>query len=192
MDFYHRIRTAKVGYILLSIVLCIFGAVLIAVPNVSAVWLCRIGGILMLLFGMVKIVGYCSKDLYRLAFQHDLAFGILLIALGAVLVLRTDPMIVFLCTILGIYTLADALLKVQIAMDSKAFGLGKWWLILVSAVVTGVVGFVLLVRPWESVRVLTALLGLALLTEGVMNLTTILIAVKRIRDSRPVILDADT
>ena len=35
----------------------------------------------MLLFGFIKMIGYFSKDLYRLAFQFDLASGILLMAL---------------------------------------------------------------------------------------------------------------
>ena len=66
----------------------------------------------MVLFGLVKIVGYCSKDLYRLAFQFDLAFGILLVALGVILIIRTDAMVNLICIVMGICVLADALLKV--------------------------------------------------------------------------------
>lgn len=192
MYWNNRIRTAKLGYILLSIAMCVLGVTAAAVPNISAIWFCRVGGILMLLFGCVKIIGYCANDLYCLAFQHDLAFGILLIALGFVMILRTDPMIVILCTILGMFILADALLKVQIAIDSKKFGLGKWWMILFSAIVTGIIGFLLIYRPSESAAVLTVLLGLALITEGVMNLTMILIAVKLSHGRFPLIIDSDT
>lgn len=191
MYWNNRIRMAKTGYILLSVALCILGVVTAILPDFSAVWFCRIGGMVMLLFGIVKIIGYWSDDLYRLAFQHDLAFGILLIALGIVLILRTDPMIVLLCTILGIYILADALLKVQIAIDSKAFGIRKWWLILLSAIVTGVVGFLLIYCPSESVDVLMVFLGLALIAEGLMSLTTILIAVKLFRGRKPLIIDTN-
>lgn len=192
MYWNNRIRTAKLGYILLSFAMCILGVIAAAVPNISVIWFCRVGGILMLLFGCVKIIGYYANDLYCLAFQHDLAFGVLLIALGTVLILRTDPMIVILCTILGIFILADALLKVQIAIDSKKFGLGKWWMILLSAIVTGIIGFLLIYRPSESAAVLTVLLGLALIAEGVMNLTMILIAVKLSRGRFPLIIDSDT
>ena len=85
MDRNNKTRAARLGYILISIALCVLGIVSIAVPTLSAVRICRISGVLMILFGIIKILGYCSRDLYRLAFQHDLASGILLLALGTVM-----------------------------------------------------------------------------------------------------------
>lgn len=186
-----RIQAAKLGYILLSVALCVLGGVLIAVPDFSAALLCRLVGVTMLLFGAVKIIGYCSKDLYRLAFQYDLAFGILLIALGGILLFRPDTMVQIICIIMGVCVLADALLKIQISIDSKAFGLEKWWLILVTAILTGIAGFLLVLRPMESARAVMILLGVTLITEGLLNLTTILTAVKIIRRQRPEIIDTD-
>lgn len=77
-----RTQAAKIGYLIISVLLCLLGIALIAVPDFSAALLCKLMGVLMLLFGLIKITGYCAKDLYRLAFQFDLAFGILLMALG--------------------------------------------------------------------------------------------------------------
>ena len=53
--------------------LCALGILLVALPDFSAELFCRILGIIMLLFGLIKMIGYFSKDLYRLAFQFDLA-----------------------------------------------------------------------------------------------------------------------
>lgn len=181
----NRIKAAKLGYILISVALSVLGVILLAVPDFSATILCCLGGVIMILFGVVKIIGYCSKDLYRLAFQFDLAFGILLIALGLLLIARTNSMITILCTIMGIYVLADALLKIQIAIDSKAFGIQKWWLILSAAILTGIAGFLLIFRPSESTRIVMVLFGLTLLTEGILNLITILTAVKIIHHQLP-------
>ncbi len=172
------LHMAKYGYIILSALLCVLGIMLIAVPGFSVSLLCWMGGILLILFGCVKIVGYISKDLYRLAFQFDLAFGILLIALGAVLILRTDAMVHIICSLLGICILADALLKIQIAIDSKEFGIQKWWLILSAAIITGVFGFLMLFRPNESAQAVMILTGISLLAEGILNLITVLTAVK--------------
>lgn len=77
----NRIQAAKLGYTIISILLCVLGVVLIIVPDFSASLLCWLGGLLLVLFGLIKIAGYCSKGLYRLTFQYDLALGILLIAL---------------------------------------------------------------------------------------------------------------
>lgn len=187
-----RIQTAKVGYIIISVLLCVLGVALISVPGFSVSLLCRIGGLLLILFGLVKIIGYCSKDLYRLAFQYDLALGILMIALGIILIIRSDIMMNVICIFLGICILADALLKIQTAIDSKAFGIRRWWLILTVAIVTGIVGFLLILRPTEGAQAIMVLLGIALLAEGILNLVTILTVVKIIRRQFPVIVDVES
>lgn len=122
MNLNNRIKAAKIGYVMISVLLCVMGIVLIAVPDFSVTLLCKLGGGIMMLFGLVKIIGYCSKDLYRLAFQFDLAFGILFMALGIILIIRTDVMVNLICIVMGICVLADALLKIQISIDSKTFG----------------------------------------------------------------------
>ncbi len=187
----NRIKAAKTGYIIISILLCVLGIVLIAVPDFSVTLLCVLGGGIMMLFGLVKIIGYCSKDLYRLAFQFDLAFGILFVVLGFILIIRTDAMVNLICIVMGICVLADALLKIQISIDSKAFGIKKWWLILAMAILTGVAGFLLIFRPSESIQIIMILFGIVLITEGVLNLITILITVKIIRHQMPEVIDAE-
>lgn len=186
-----RIWAAKVGYIIISILIGVLGIVLIAVPNFSVSLLCRLGGGILILFGIVKIIGYCSNDLYRLAFQYDLAIGILLIALGAILILRTRIMTSLICVLLGIYTLADALLKIQISVDSKTFGIRQWWLILAVAIITGVVGFLLVFRPSENARIVMILLGLALLMEGALNFITVLTSVKINHHQSPIVTGSE-
>ncbi|WP_317322165.1 HdeD family acid-resistance protein [Subdoligranulum variabile] len=191
MQLNNRIKAAKIGYIMISILLCVLGIVLIAVPDFSVTLLCVLGGGIMMLFGLVKIIGYCSKDLYRLAFQFDLAFGILFVVLGFILIIRTDAMVNLICIVMGICVLADALLKIQISIDSRAFGIKKWWLILAMAILTGVAGFLLIFRPSESIQIIMILFGIVLITEGVLNLITILITVKIIRHQMPEVIDAE-
>lgn len=187
----NRIKAAKIGYIIISILLCVLGIVLIAVPDFSVTLLCVLGGGIMMLFGLVKIIGYCSKDLYRLAFQFDLAFGILFVVLGFILIIRTDAMVNLICIVMGICVLADALLKIQISIDSRAFGIKKWWLILAMAILTGVAGFLLIFWPSESIQTIMILFGINLITEGVLNLITILTAVKIIRHQLPEVIDVE-
>ena len=144
-------RAAKTGYVVMSIVFCVVGVLFIALPARSAVMIGRVLGAAMAAFGAVKLVGYFSRDLYRLAFQYDLEFGILLIALGVIVLLRTNGVMDFICIAAGVSILADGLFKIQIAIDARRFGIRDWWLILLLAVVTGGVGLLLVFRPWESV-----------------------------------------
>lgn len=191
MEVNTRLRAAKLGYIVLSILICALGIAVMAVPDFSVSLLCWIGGILLMAFGCIKILGYLSKDLYRLAFQYDLAFGILLCILGLILILRTDAMVHIICTVLGIFILADSLLKIQIAIDAKTFGIHLWWMILAVAIVTSVISFLLLFRPYESSAIIMIFLGTSLLGEGLLNLTTVLTAVKILQKKAPTFSDSE-
>ena len=184
MEINQKLRAAKYGYIILSVLICVFGIVMIAVPDLPLPVLFRISGILLMAFGCVKILGYLSRDLYQLAFQFDLAFGILLIVLGIVLVIRADAMIHLICILLGLFILADSLLKIQTAIDARAFGLRQWWLILAAAIVTAVFGAVLLFREKAATAAFVILLGISFLFEGLLNLTTVLVAVRILQKKR--------
>ena len=184
-------RAAKTGYVVMSIVFCVVGVLFIALPARSAVMIGRVLGAAMAAFGAVKLVGYFSRDLYRLAFQYDLEFGILLIALGVIVLLRTNGVMDFICIAAGVSILADGLFKIQIAIDARRFGIRDWWLILLLAVVTGGVGLLLVFRPWESVQVLAVLLGAALLAEGVLNLCVALSTVKIVKNQRPDVIETE-
>ena len=179
MQHTKTIRSAKVGYILVSVLLAALGLSLILISDYSPEALRWLGGSLLLLFGVIKLLAYLSKDLYRLAFQHDLAFGILLLLLGAVVMLRNNMLLS--CILLGLLILSDSLLKIQISIDAQRFGISLWWMILGFAVLTALFGLAVLFLPLESSALAQHLLGLALLGEGGLNLTTVLTAVQILR-----------
>ena len=184
-------KTAKIGYIVMSSLFCLLGIVLLFTPDASALWIGRLLGIGMIVFGAVKLVGYFSRDLFRLAFQYDLAFGILLMVLGIVTLSHPGDAMSFLCVMFGIPVLADGLFKIQIAVDSRRFGIRRWWLVLVLAALTCVIGVVLVFRPDAGVWALTALMGLSLLCDGVLNLSVALCTVKIVDHQRPDVIETD-
>lgn len=175
--FNKLIRAAKTGYIIVSLTMCILGIVMVLKPQTSTIVICYVAGGLLIIFGIVKIFGYLSKDLYRLAFQYDLAFGILLITLGIIMVCRPRGILTLFYSVVGILLLSDGLFKIQLSIDSKSFGISKWWLILLFAVLTGFFGVMLILRPIKGATAVAMLLGLALLAEGFMNLCVSLCAV---------------
>lgn len=182
-------RVAKTGYIVMSLAFCAVGVLFIVRPGLSAGLIGRALGAAMMLFGAVKLVGYCSRDLYRLAFQYDLGFGLLLIALGALVLIRPAGVLDFLFAALGVAVLTDGLYKVQIALDARRFGISAWWLTLVLAAATVAVGLALVFRPWDSARLLTILLGAALLAEGILNFCVAVSTVKIVNHQRPDVIE---
>ena len=184
-------RIAKIGYIVMSVMFCIAGALFIALPDISITMIGISMGIAMIVFDIVKLVGYFSRDLFRLAFQFDLELGILLLVLGLIVLIRPDDLMTFICIALGISILTDGLFKVQIALDSKRFGIKSWWVILALAVVAGTIGVFLIFRSAKSAQFLTVLLGVSILAEGILNLYTVISTVLIIKHQQPDVIEIE-
>ena len=184
-------QTAKAGYIVISAVLSLLGVFLMRKPDVSTAAVGTAAGVLLVIFGIIRLIGYFSRDLYRLAFQFDLAVGILLLILGIILLTKPQNLLHFLCVVTGMYVTADGLMKLQTAHDAHRFGIASWWMILAAALLTSAAGVCLLVRPAQSVRIGMQLFGAVLLAEGLLNLLTVLVTVKIVRNQKPDVIDID-
>jgi uncharacterized membrane protein HdeD (DUF308 family) len=178
-------RIAKYGYILVSAVFCMVGLAMLFLPEKPVETIGLFFGIAMIIFGGVKLIGYFSKDLFRLAFQYDLEFGILLLTLGIITLIKTGDRMDFICISLGICIFADSLFKVRIAFDAKSFGVKVWWLTFVLSILTGVMGMLLVFRPSESAGALTSLLGCGLLAEGILGMSVAISLVKIVKNQMP-------
>ena len=93
--------------------------------------------------------------------------------------------------IFGLLILADALFKIQMSIDAKKFGLNLWWRILLVAILTGVLGFLLLIRPFEAAEIMMILVGVSVLFEGILNLCVAIYTVKIIKNQKQDIIDMD-
>ena len=170
MDSLKMLKIARNGYIAISLIFCAMGLFLVCKPGCSAVIFCTIIGLLFIADGIIKMIGYFSKDFYCLAFQFDFAFGILSILLGFVFIVHPEHIISILPIVMGIFVLVDGVLKIQTALDAKTFGLTTWWMIILLAVATCICGLLLIFKPFESAVAMMVLLGITLLIDGIQNL----------------------
>ena len=185
------VRIAKTGCIVASVLLMALGVLLIVLPDLSISLVGIVAGAMLIALGILKLMGYFSRDMYQLAFQYDLAFGLLLVALGVLLMMQPNRAMHFLCLIVGISIAADGLLKFQTALEARRFGLGSWWLIMALGILAGVIGIVTAFRPAQSAQVRMVLMGISLLAEGALNLCVSLCAVKIIRAAQPDVIEAE-
>ena len=81
-------------------------------------------------------------------------------------------------TILGLVVFSDGVIKIQVARHAKSFGIVLWWLIMAFAALASVGGLVVAIYPWESVAILTTVMGVVFLIEGIMSACTVLTSVR--------------
>lgn len=172
------IRIAKISYIILSSLFIALGVGLIALRDLSVSLIGIAAGVMLIAFGIVKLIGYFSKDLYRLAFQFDLALGLLCLLLGLILLCNPVGFTTFVHFLIGIVVLTDSMFKLQTAFDAKRFGISNWWVIGLTSLLTGACGVLLVLNPFDGAKLIMRLIGITALLEGVLNLLVAVYAVK--------------
>ena len=174
-------KLAKAGYLIISAVFYVAGAAYIILPEVSPQTLCVISGIVLIAYGVIKIIGYFSKDLYCLAFQYDLACGLFLVVFGIIALVRSQRIIPHLSVGLGALILLDGLLSIQMSRDARQFGLETWYVILAAAIVVGVLGGVVIISPFHTTAGQHIAAGCALLAQGFKSQCVVHHTVKTVR-----------
>lgn len=86
--------------------------------------------------------------------------------------------------------LTDAVFKIQTSLDAKRFGLRKWWLILLIAALAGIAGFLLIIYPQESSRLIIMFVGLNLIIDGILNLWIVTYTVRIMKQTKEALEDA--
>ena len=171
MDDLKQLKIVKNVYIIMSLLFCALGIFLMAKPESSVRMLCVLMGTMLILYGIIKVSGYFTRDAFCLAFQFDLAFGILLMAVGVIMIARKNFAVDLIFSVFGILILADALFKIQMSVDAKRF-----------ARATGVIGVLVFIRPFDAAATMMILVGFSIFLEGLLNLCVALLTIRIIKN----------
>ena len=185
------IRVAKYGYILMSVLFCIAGIFMMIKPDISAQAIGLFAGLSMIVFGVIKLIGYFSKDLFRLAFQYDLQFGILLVILGVITLFNPGDVMSFVSITGGVCVIINCLFKISISLEAKKFGIREWWITVLFSCAAGIMGILLVGRPAEAMNIMVTITGMAFLLEGLLNISVALSLVKIVKNQRSDLADME-
>lgn len=160
---------AKITAVAVAGVLLLIGAFLIFYPDAKMEWVKYIVGPGCILMGAARLFGYFCNDLYRLAFQTGFAAGAFCILLGVLFIIAPENAMSAAPYVVGIYVMLDGLIKLQTAMDARTFGMSKWLILILSAVVVVALGFVTVILSVTSSEA-TLWIGLCLAVDGAENM----------------------
>ena len=173
------VKSAKIMHLCSAVIFFVAGLLLALVPDFedSGVFRNTVVGVASIIIGATGIYGYFSNDMYRLAFQLDFALGIFNVIFGILLIINPVQLSVLLPTAVSILTLLDGGNKSQMALEGKQFGISKWYLVLISAVLEIVAGIVLMVLTYHELDV-RVWMGVAMGLVGVTNFWTTMYTVR--------------
>ena len=182
-------KRIKALYITISILSLLAGIALVIWPGASVITICYVVGSTAILVGTVRLAGYFSKDSYNLNFQFDFAMGLMFLILGTLLIFHPGDTVAVLHFSVGILVLVDSVFKLQTALDAKHFGLKKWWVMLLCALLCAGLGLVLVILPFRTAEILVRVTGAALAVNSGENILTAGYTVKSKKRVVPIMVE---
>ncbi len=165
------LKKTKWTYVVLSLFLIAMGVCIFVWPAITANTICICIGGAALLFGIIKLVAYFVREVRGVALNYDFSVGAICIIGGIILLIHPSNVVDLLRIVIGIYLLFDAVLKLQIVLDSIRLHMGGWWVPLLFALSCMVLGAMLI---YNMEIILMALIGVALIVDGLQNLCMVI------------------
>ena len=117
-----------------------------------------------------SLVRYFVVERGRVPEQLTRHLGAGLSGAGAFLIIRSDVVVRVLPIVFGLFVIFDSLGRIQNALELRRCGYSSWKIFLLLAVLSVVLGIVMVVDPFGTMETLVMAIGLILILEGALNL----------------------
>lgn len=162
-------KSIKVN-ILGSAALClILGIVLVVYPSTSLTIVCRAVGVIVLLTGLGMLLSYIRSEKKGILPKLGLIFGTILTILGIFLVLRPLGLASIIPIIFGVLFIYHGLANMKQALELRQYKDKEWWLPVLIAATTIVLGFFIINNPFRTMDVIMRIIGACLIYDGLTN-----------------------
>lgn len=157
---------------ILPIVFCLVcGVLLILFGNLALRITAYVLAGVMLLCGVWSIIVYIRSTPVRRITESRLATGLILLVAGSLLVFNPNYLEDILPFIWGLALLFGAFLKIQYAFDEKSVNVNKWWIMLIFAAFSVIIGIVSLLNPAFLGESRSLVIGILLVLEALLDIT---------------------
>lgn len=168
------IQDMKHNYFINAVIMVILGIVLVIWPHILGVMLCYLLGGALIVMGVFQLISFLRGE--RLGFYNKfvMMMGIVLVLLGIWICAQPRIVLSIIPVVVGIIVLIHGLMDIQYTLDIKKAGSEKWWIALIAAALTLIVGLLLMLNPFTAYEITMVLLGVAMLYDGGSDLALLL------------------
>lgn len=128
------------GGIVESILILIFGILMVVWPNITTVVIANILGAVLIVNGIYQIINYFVVKGQRDFFNNGLLIGVISLIVGIAAILIGDNIAQVFRVIIGIWMVYEALVRMNTALKLHAAGIKAWSYVLIIAICMLIVG----------------------------------------------------
>ena len=184
-------RHLKASMFVMQLVYLALGLALVFAPDMSARVLCYACGAALAVVGLLAVWRFAAARQERLLFAwFSLVYGVLFTVLGIFLLVQPDTVLTVLPAVFGVFVLLDSLGRIQNALELRRAGLVRWWGMLFIALLSVVLGVLILINPFAALTTTVRVIGAVLLIESVLGLACALYTSLVLRELEKAVRDA--
>lgn len=176
----------KAVYMFMAIIELVFGAFLIIYPSISAQILTIIIGAILAGVGVFNIISFLMNK--NASFRQGILSGVISAALGVAFIAQAESVLNVTSIILGVFVIFEGLTSCKRSIIMKRLEFCKWFIPLIIALVSCVLGTLILIFPSFFGEAIMIIVGILLVIEAILGVWSI-IFILRLRKKLEDILD---
>lgn len=172
-------RKMQGSYIVMAVAYVVFGLSLLVKPELSTTVICYAIGAVCVIYAVANLIKYFTGSMNRMYIEPDFVLSVIICVFGIVTIVRPAVIISILPFIVGIVLVFSGLIKVQDGINLKRFNYDRWFLVLGFAVISVILGIVVLLNPFGTGLLFTRMVGLFFTVDGVLSISSIVMLRKK-------------
>lgn len=177
-----KIKGFKWDTILSSLLYVAVGTLMVIFPTSVIKSMCYIIATIIIAMGVVKIISFLLKEQQEGFARTGLVSGIVFVAIGAFIAIRSKAIISVIPFILGILILFSGISKLQYFLQLKKYSKDKSRAMFITSVINIIIGIVLAFNPFRAVRFMLVILGICMIFTGLSDIISAIYFYRKIRD----------
>lgn len=162
-----HLKQIKIDMIIIALLCTALGIVLFVWPAETIDIICKVLAAGIIVIGMVEVVDYFVN---RRLHPFSAILGTIVLLVGIWIFLKPDKLVSLIPIVIGVILLVHGIQDLQLALETKNNGYQKWWVMLIVAVISLILGVICVIHAFGVVKLTFKIIGIALIYDGITDL----------------------
>ena len=158
-----------------TIAILVFGGLLFAFPETVIKSITIALAVIFIAVGIIPIINYFRFRSSGIATTFGFMMGVFCIIVGLILLMNENILNIIIPIITGVWIIINAINRIAIAMDLRDLKVGIWSITLIYAIITLIIGVLLILDPVNGGRLVTKTVGIIIMCYSMLDLIELIL-----------------
>ena len=169
MSVAEKLKKMRNNNIVSALLCLVIGIVMIVFPGRSLDVICQVFGVVLIIGGAACIV-FFLQDVHALPNVMMLIGGVIFIAVGIWIFTKPEGLQTLIPFIAGIVIVINGIFNCAQTVELGRARYGRWWVALILAILTIVLGVLLIINPFGAALTIARIIGIFMIYDAVSDI----------------------